>query len=256
LPPLTFIAILVVTGIGIRYAERRAMRRLTPAVHVHTANRIGGALVGVLTGFVVASVIAALVMALPLPRALRDDADRSALVERLASATDGVESALSPIIRKPIEETLTHILVRPETSERVDLPFRVNSADARPDLEKQMLVLVNAERRSRGLDTLVADPLLKVVARLHSADMFRRGYFAHDTPDGIDPFARMRAAHVRYRFAGENLALATTLRMAHRGLMNSPGHRENILNGHYGHVGIGVLDGGVDGLMISQEFRD
>jgi uncharacterized protein YkwD len=66
----------------------------------------------------------------------------------------------------------------------------------------------------------------------------------------------MREANVRFRIAGENLALAQTLQMAHTGLMNSPGHRANILRPQFGRVGIGIMDGGKRGLMVSQEFRN
>jgi len=86
--------------------------------------------------------------------------------------------------------------------------------------------------------------------------MFARGYFAHVTPEGVDPFTRMREAKVSFLTAGENLALAPTLQIAHTGLMNSPGHRENILRPSFGRVGIGIMDGGLHGLMISQEFRN
>ena len=94
------------------------------------------------------------------------------------------------------------------------------------------------------------------VARRHSVDMFARGYFAHDTPEGRDPFERMREANVRFLTAGENLALAPTVQVAHRGLMNSPGHRANILHSQFGRVGIGIMDGGIRGLMITQDFRN
>ena len=76
------------------------------------------------------------------------------------------------------------------------------------------------------------------------------------TPEGRDPFERMREANVRFLAAGENLALAPTLQIAHTGLMNSPGHRANILRPGFGRLGIGILDGGVYGIMISQEFRN
>ncbi|HEV8503758.1 MAG TPA: CAP domain-containing protein, partial [Chitinophagaceae bacterium] len=108
----------------------------------------------------------------------------------------------------------------------------------------------------RGLRPLVADPEMTEVARAHSKDMFARGYFAHFTPEGKSPFDRMDAAHVQYSTAGENLALAHSLSIAHNGLMNSPGHRANILNPAFGRVGIGILDGGFYGLMVSQEFRN
>jgi uncharacterized protein YkwD len=66
----------------------------------------------------------------------------------------------------------------------------------------------------------------------------------------------MKDAHVQFKSAGENLALAQTMEIAHRNLMNSPGHRANILQTAFGRVGIGIMDGGFYGLMVSQEFRD
>jgi uncharacterized protein YkwD len=66
----------------------------------------------------------------------------------------------------------------------------------------------------------------------------------------------MREDDVRFRTAGENLALAPSLQIAHTGLMNSPGHRANILRPQFGRVGIGILDGGRRGLMVTQNFRN
>ena len=86
--------------------------------------------------------------------------------------------------------------------------------------------------------------------------MFARGYFAHATPEGRDPFERMREAKVSFLTAGENIALAPTLEIAHTGLMNSPGHRANILRPQFGRVGIGIVDGGIHGLMVTQDFRN
>jgi uncharacterized protein YkwD len=86
--------------------------------------------------------------------------------------------------------------------------------------------------------------------------MFARGYFSHITPEGLSPFDRMKKLKVRFLAAGENLALGQTLNICHRGLMNSPGHRANILNRAFGRVGIGILDGGFYGLMITQNFRN
>lgn len=64
------------------------------------------------------------------------------------------------------------------------------------------------------------------------------------------------AANIRFVVAGENLALAQNLLLAHDGLMNSPGHRANILREAFGRVGIGILDGGIYGLMVTQKFRN
>ena len=66
----------------------------------------------------------------------------------------------------------------------------------------------------------------------------------------------VRAAGARFAIIGENLALAPTTELAHRGLMDSPGHRANILSPQYGRVGIGVAEGGLHGKMFAQEFAD
>lgn len=83
-----------------------------------------------------------------------------------------------------------------------------------------------------------------------------RGYFSHYTPEGLSPFDRMNAAGMSFSFAGENLALAPNVAMAMQGLMNSAGHRANILSPNFGKVGIGVIDGGIYGEMFCQEFTD
>ncbi len=66
----------------------------------------------------------------------------------------------------------------------------------------------------------------------------------------------MREANVRFLTAGENLALAQSLQIAHTGLMNSPGHCANILQRDFGRGGIGIRDGGMHGLMVTQDFRN
>jgi uncharacterized protein YkwD len=119
-----------------------------------------------------------------------------------------------------------------------------------------MLALVNGERTSRGLAPLVMDAALQALARAHGVDMFQQGYFSHTGRDGRSPFDRMHDAHITYTAAGENLALAPSTEFAEQGLMNSPGHRANILNPRFRRAGIGVLDGGVYGMMFVQEFTD
>ena len=125
-----------------------------------------------------------------------------------------------------------------------------------PQLERAMLALINEERGKRGLRMLSSDGDLTRVARAHSLDMLVRRYFSHNTPEGADPFDRLRTAGIRFRSAGENLAFAQAVEQAHEMLMNSKGHRDNILRPAFGRVGIGIIDDGRRGLMVSQEFRD
>lgn len=121
-------------------------------------------------------------------------------------------------------------------------------------LEQRLLELVNAERQAAGVAPLIADPAITRVARLKSEDMVRLGYFAHQSPTYGSPFEMMRQFGIDYRLAGENLAHASSIESAHRALMQSPGHRANILNPRFTHVGIGIASGSSLGLKITQMF--
>jgi uncharacterized protein YkwD len=219
-------------------------------------NQLLGVIPGFANGLIIVAILSALLLAIPLSEGLSERTRDSALVNRLAVYAERLEGQLRPVFGDAIARTMNLLTIRPDSDERVTLPFKVENTRPRPDLEKRMLDLVNQERVANGLSPLQADPELTEVARKHSADMFARGYFAHDTPEGLSPFDRMREANVRFTTAGENLALAPTIPVAHSGLMNSPGHRANILSPQFGRVGIGVMDGGMRGLMVSQEFRN
>ncbi|MFZ5815201.1 MAG: CAP domain-containing protein [Bacillota bacterium] len=120
--------------------------------------------------------------------------------------------------------------------------------------EQQMLNLVNQERAKNGLAPLKADLQLTQLARLKSQDMIKHNYFSHQSPTYGSPFDMMKRYGVSYRTAGENLAGNSSVTGAHTGLMNSPGHRANILSTKYTHVGIGIAQGGSYGMMFTQMF--
>lgn len=120
--------------------------------------------------------------------------------------------------------------------------------------ERQLLDLMNEERERRGIQPLEWCPTCAQVARAHSQDMYREGYFSHVDPGGVDPFERMRRAGIDYEAAGENLAIAPSVEQAHDGLLASPDHRANMLRPGFDEVGIGILDGPY-GLMCTEVFR-
>ena len=254
--PIAFILIGVFVSVLVHLIGHALLRRLPKDIQERSVNQILGLLPGFINGVILAAVLSALLMALPLSEGLSERTRDSVLANRLAVYAEQLEASLRPVFGEAIGRTLNLLTIRPDSDERVTLPFKVTTTRPRPDLEQRMLDLVNKERAAAGLRPLVADPELTEVARQHSTDMFARGYFAHDTPEGLSPFDRMRAANVHFVTAGENLALAPTLSVAHTGLMNSPGHRENILRPQFGRVGIGIMDGGIRGLMVSQEFRN
>jgi uncharacterized protein YkwD len=254
--PIAFILIAITVGVTVQLLGYALLRRLPKDVHERPVNQALGVLPGLVNGLITAALVAALSLALPFSESIHERARESGLVNRLAVYAQRLESALHPVFAEAVAHTLNLLTIQPESHERVELPYKVARPVPRPDLEARMLDLINQERATAGLRPLAPDPELREVARRHSTDMFARGYFAHDTPEGRDPFDRIREANIPFVTAGENLALAPTLMVAHTGLMNSPGHRRNILDPHFGRVGIGIMDGGLRGLMVTQNFRN
>ena len=254
--PLAFIITVLLARMLLSIITGQVMNLTTEQTHRDGINKFLGIFPGFLNGLLNAVIIAALLMALPLFEGLSQKTRESKLANFFVGPAEWLESKIDPVFGDAVQRSLNRLMVRPQSDETVKLHYTVNDAKVREDLEARMLQMVNEERAKEGLAPLQADPEMANVARKHSADMFARGYFAHINPDGEDPFDRMRKEGVRFVTAGENLALAQTLIMAHNGLMNSPGHRANILHKSFGRLGIGVLDGGIYGLMITQNFRN
>lgn len=122
--------------------------------------------------------------------------------------------------------------------------------------EQYMLNLLNKERRANGLNALEIEPKLEFMARRYSQEMITYDFFSHTSPISGELLDRVNNAGVTggWLLAGENLAGAPTVEAAFKGLMNSPTHKENMLEAKYTHVGIGEVDGGPYGKMFVQEF--
>jgi len=187
---------------------------------------------------------------------LREGIQSSQLAGILVEQTAAFDRFAREVVGEPLSQTLTLLTIKPEAGERIDLGFRVTSPRIDEAAEAQMLTMLNQERASRGLGPLVRDASIDAVARQHSIDMLQRGYFAHDTPDGQSPFLRMIGGGIRFTEAGENLALAPTVPLAHQGLMNSPGHKDNILRPEFTRVGIGAAIADGRGRMFTQDFAN
>jgi len=256
--PFSFLFVAIVAGTLIQVAGHAFLRAFPEGLRRGPINRLFGVIPGAINGLVAASIIASVLLALPIDGALGAAVRDGTLTNEMAGSTAWVESALRPVFGEAIERTLNLLTIEPEpeSGETINLHFIVADPPPRPDLEAQMLILVNKERAKAHLGPLVADPALTAVARQHSADMLMRGYFSHATPEKLSPFDRMHNAGIGFQDAGENIALAPTLTMAHTGLMHSPGHRANILQPHFHKVGIGILDGGWHGVMVTQDFRN
>lgn len=121
-------------------------------------------------------------------------------------------------------------------------------------MEQEMVNLVNQERQKNNLPALKVDPEITRVARIKSQDMVDNDYFSHNSPTYGSPFDMMRNFGIRYMYAGENLALNSTVKGAHEGLMGSAGHRQNILNPNFTHIGIGVKPKNRNSYIFTQMF--
>lgn len=254
--PLGFVTIYIVAKLVFFALAQRVVRAVPQPVHAHGSNRALGVLPGAVNGLIHATITSVLLLTVPLLDGLSALARDSTLVSRLSVPAQWLETRLTPILDPALGHTLQALSVPPQSQTFATLPFKVANPQVRPDLEARMLDMVNAERARQALQPLQPDPELAEVARAHSRDMFAHSYFSHSAPEGQQPTDRLRQDSAGLLMAGENLALAPTLDQAHQGLMNSPGHRANVLRPQFGHVGIGVLDGGRYGLMITQNFRN
>jgi len=237
-------------GVGLIWRQiPRVLRR-------SRADRIAGILPGLLQGAVVASLALMALAALPLPVVPHAEIAASPLGSALLAWGTTAQASVHAWMGNTVHDLITFRTMPVKEGERVDLPFKTTRAAPDPETEIAMLHLLNHERQRRGFPPLHMDERLRQLARQHSRDMLVRGYFAHDGPEGHSPFDRLRAAGVRFHAAGENLAFAPTVEVAHSGLMNSPGHRANLLNPAYHRAGIAALRAPPFGIMFSQEFTD
>lgn len=120
--------------------------------------------------------------------------------------------------------------------------------------EQKAFNLLNADRAQNGLPALKWNGRLAGLAEKYGQDMINRHYFSHYNPEGQSPFDRMQAAGISYSYAGENLAINTSVNTAEQAFMNSPGHRANILNANYTEVGLGVRYDSNGSAYVVQEF--
>jgi uncharacterized YkwD family protein len=105
---------------------------------------------------------------------------------------------------------------------------------------QQVIELTNKERARAGLPALKADAQLSAVAQKKSQDMQQNHYFSHTSPTYGSPFDMMRDFGITYKTAGENIAQGQrTPQEVVTAWMNSPGHRANILNKQFTHIGVG-----------------
>lgn len=254
-----YIVIWFVSGAVISYGTNWLLFRLPKGVMDSKINRFLGAVLSVVKALLIMAFILLFILALPLKGSVKSDVQKSILGNRLVRATEKYGGQIKSELNQTVKRVTQFMTIEPDSGQRIDLS---SSIDANISLtvdsvgEQQMLDLVNAERVKIGAKSLTIDTKIVAVSRAHSRDMFERRYFAHVNPDGYNSTYRLEKGGVSFDSMGENLAYSSTVQSAHTGLMNSPGHRDNILNPEFGRVGIGIINGGMYGLMVTQMFAN
>lgn len=124
------------------------------------------------------------------------------------------------------------------------------------DEEREILDLINEERIEYGLDKLEACEELQKVAKLKAEDLVNNEYFSHTSPTYGTPFEMLKNQGIIYTVAGENLAGNESGIRAVNAWMNSPAHKDNILDSDYKYTGISVVDSEVYGKVFVQLFMN
>lgn len=132
-------------------------------------------------------------------------------------------------------------VIHSELEEQRDRIYAEASDDLREGFEFLLFELTNSARIQRELPLLKWDEATRDTARKHSKDMADNQYFSHTNLEGQSPFDRMNEDNISFWVAGENLAYGQYSSIfAHEGLMNSLGHRENIVKPDFGYLGVGT----------------
>ncbi|MEC7526208.1 MAG: CAP domain-containing protein [Myxococcota bacterium] len=124
-------------------------------------------------------------------------------------------------------------------------------------VRRELLEMLNETRRGAGLGELTEHAGLREVALGHSRDMVAQDYIGHQSPRTGTPADRVRASGLQSGLVLENIGRGYSAAEIHRGLMESPGHRANLVNPDVTHVGIGVVaqpEGARSAFIVTEVF--
>ncbi|MCL6472610.1 MAG: CAP domain-containing protein [Firmicutes bacterium] len=242
-----------VTALASRYLYQR-ITKFVLRFQLRKTDSLLGMLPALVGGFIWLSIILGTLVWFPVSTYIKDSINRSIIGARIVKAATIIEPQVERIVGRAIEDT-GWLKAPSEREFRANIPRDV-MVSFNASAELYMLSLINNERRMLHLKALQFDPRIRDVARAHSLDMVKNNYFDHNSPTQGSPFDRLRSAGILFLFAGENLAYAQSIDIAHQNLMQSEGHRQNILHPAFGKVGIGIVDAGPYGYMITQDFTN
>jgi len=255
LKPISFLIVWFLTQI-VFYFAAKIISFYTPVVIKQSPINIYlGILPAIAKAIVFISVMLLLFVVVPSSPAIKLAETESFLGSRIINSSIKLEAELEAVFSDS-SESLIYLTNKNANDETTALGFTSQSDKIDEVSENRLIDRINYERLQAGLQPVKEDILIRNVARAHSRDMLIKGYFSHNSQDGRNLMQRLVQAGVSFASAAENLALAPTAELAHVGLMNSPKHRVNILNPSFTRVGIGVIDAGDNGIMVTQDFAN
>jgi len=256
--PVAFVVVLVLVeglfSLAGFFAINPVVKRAHQVHWVEEADKILGVIPSVARSLFVTGIVLSALVVSPVSNDLKAAVETSRLARALIERIAAIQPRLANLSGQVGEQVPLFVTkLGEDDTQKLDLPDNLMLTPD-PAAEKQMFDLVNEERRNAGLQPLVWDDRLLPIARQHSEEMFRLKYFSHQSPVSGSPFDRLKAAGITYSRAGENLAYAQSVTVAFRGLMDSQGHRENILRPEFTRIAIGVISAGAYGRMFTQLF--
>lgn len=158
----------------------------------------------------------------------------------------------TPVVEKPVEQEKTPVAEKPATPATpvtppvVEKPAKeTNETTQVSSVIQQVVDLTNQERAKAGLKALQIDTKLTQSAQAKSQDMKNKNYFSHTSPTYGSPFDQMKSFGITYKSAAENIAMGQrSATEVVKAWMESPGHKANIMNPSYTHIGVGLSDSG------------
>jgi uncharacterized protein YkwD/uncharacterized membrane protein required for colicin V production len=243
---IVFLAVGVGAAIAARALEKRARM---PGLNL--INRAWGAGLALGWGLFVSILLLSLLAVLPVPSAVSAQLDDSAVARTLTDPDGTPQQLFATVSGDHVVRVLLNLRdvvgarrVVLEGDEAISFPpVAADRLSRDREAADEVFDLLNRARVAEGLDPLSWSPVLARTAAGHAFDMYTAGTFSHTSAETGRLPDRLAAAGIPYVVAGENLAVAHNPRAVHDGLMDSPGHRANVLGPDFRRVGIAVVDG-------------
>jgi uncharacterized protein YkwD len=238
------------------YALSHLLLLIPAKIEKSKINNAFGAFVSGINCLTTVGFVLVLLLAIPMKGTIRADVRASVIGGSIVAFVETYGGPVKNTVDELEKTAAKFLTVDPKSNEsvRIDVSPNTSELEVNDVAERALLELVNKERATAGAPALVVDVRVVSVARKHSKDMFMQRYFSHISKDGKTLGDRLGDGNIKFLFAGENLAYAPDVEMAHTGLMNSPEHKKNMLDPQFKHVGIGIISTTKYGMMVTEDF--